>query len=63
MEYSMEVPNPKNLSKLYEARQESKESPSAFYERLHEVAKRWTDFDPEEAAGQGMFGMLFVGQL
>ncbi|KAK4807170.1 hypothetical protein QYF61_024290 [Mycteria americana] len=39
---------PKSLSKLYEVRQGDKETPSAFYERLCEIARKWTDLDPED---------------
>lgn len=34
----------------------------AFYERLGEVAKKWTDFNPEEESNQKMFNMLVIGQ-
>ncbi|KAK4806148.1 hypothetical protein QYF61_001071 [Mycteria americana] len=40
------VQKPKNLSELYEVTQGDKETPSAFYERLCEVARKWTDLDP-----------------
>lgn len=42
------VPRPKNLSKLYEVRQEGGENPSAFNERLCENARKWTDSDSED---------------
>uniref|UniRef100_A0A8C0HLE4 CCHC-type domain-containing protein n=1 Tax=Buteo japonicus TaxID=224669 RepID=A0A8C0HLE4_9AVES len=63
------VPKPKNLSKLYEVRQKPDENPSAFYERLCKVAKKWTDLNPEEEprnpqqeANRRLFNMLFMGQ-
>ncbi|KAK4810523.1 hypothetical protein QYF61_004486 [Mycteria americana] len=56
------VQKPKNLSKLYEVRQGDKETPSAFYERLCEVARKWTDLDPEHDSNSKLFNMLFIGQ-
>ena len=56
------VPKPKNVSKLYEVRQGPEENPSAFYERLCEVARKWTDLNPDDEANQRMFNMLFIGQ-
>nr|XP_009676976.1 PREDICTED: uncharacterized protein LOC104146587 [Struthio camelus australis] len=56
------VPKPKNVSKLYEVRQGSKENPSAFYERLCEVARKWTDWNPDDEANQRMFNTLFIWQ-
>ncbi|KAK4810644.1 hypothetical protein QYF61_007381 [Mycteria americana] len=56
------VQKPKNLSKLYEVRQGEKETPSAFYERLCEVARKWTDLDPEDDSNSKLFNMLFIGQ-
>ncbi|KAK4806840.1 hypothetical protein QYF61_005636 [Mycteria americana] len=56
------VQKPKNLSKLYEVRQGDKETPSAFYERLCEVARKWTDLDPEDDSNSKLFNMLFIGQ-
>ncbi|RMB92689.1 hypothetical protein DUI87_30998 [Hirundo rustica rustica] len=37
------IPKTMNWSKLYEIRQESKESPTAFLERLKEAARKYTD--------------------
>ena len=35
------------MSKLYEVRQGPEENPSAFYERLCEVARKWMDLNPD----------------
>jgi len=43
-------------------KQGDKETPSAFYERLCEVAQKWTDLDPEDAGNRKVFNMLFIGQ-
>ncbi|KAK4810906.1 hypothetical protein QYF61_013314 [Mycteria americana] len=56
------VQKPKNLSELYQVRQGDKETPSAFYERLCEVARKWTDLDPEDDSNSKLFNMLFIGQ-
>ncbi|KAK4819206.1 hypothetical protein QYF61_026822 [Mycteria americana] len=56
------VLRPKNLAKLYDIKQENNESLSAFYERLCETARKWTDLNPEEETNQRMFNMLFIGQ-
>ncbi|KAF1412181.1 hypothetical protein FQV22_0000012, partial [Spheniscus magellanicus] len=56
------VPKPKNVSKLYEVRQEPEENPLAFYERLCKAALKWTDLDPEDEANKKLFSMLFIGQ-
>ncbi|KAK4814725.1 hypothetical protein QYF61_026304 [Mycteria americana] len=56
------VQKPKNLSKLSEVRQGDKETPSAFSERLCEVARKWTDLDPEGDSNSKLFNRLFIGQ-
>ncbi|KAF1506600.1 hypothetical protein FQV18_0004700, partial [Eudyptula minor novaehollandiae] len=56
------IPKPKNLSKLYQVVQGDEETPSAFYERLCEVARQWTDSDPERESDNLTFVTLFVGQ-
>ncbi|KAK4821309.1 hypothetical protein QYF61_018058 [Mycteria americana] len=56
------VQKPKNLSKLSEVRQGHKETPSAFSERLCEVARKGTDRDPEDDSNSKLFNMLFIGQ-
>ncbi|XP_052651733.1 anamorsin isoform X1 [Harpia harpyja] len=57
-----EVSRPKNLAKLYQVVQGKTEDPSAFYERLCEVARKLTDLDSEDEANKITFTMLFVGQ-
>ncbi|KAK4814701.1 hypothetical protein QYF61_026280 [Mycteria americana] len=39
-----------------------KETPSAFSERLCEVARKWTDLDPEDDSNSKLFNRLFIGQ-
>ncbi|KAK4814636.1 hypothetical protein QYF61_023835 [Mycteria americana] len=56
------VPKPKNVSKLSEVRQGHKETPSAFCERLCEVARKWTDLDLEGDSNSKLFNRLFIGQ-
>ncbi|KAK4810418.1 hypothetical protein QYF61_024412 [Mycteria americana] len=56
------VQKPKNLAKLSEVRQGDKETPSAFSERLCEVARKWTDRDPEDDSNSKLFNTLFIGQ-
>ncbi|KAK4814590.1 hypothetical protein QYF61_023823 [Mycteria americana] len=43
-------------------RQGDKETPSAFSERLCEVARKWTDLDPEDDSNSKLFNRLFIGQ-
>ncbi|KAK4814646.1 hypothetical protein QYF61_023845 [Mycteria americana] len=43
-------------------RQGHKETPSAFCERLCEVARKWTDLDPEGDSNSKLFNRLFIGQ-
>ena len=62
MEFNTVYRNLKNLSKLYEVRQGDKETPSAFYERVCEVAWKWTDLDPEDPSNLKVFNMLFIDQ-
>ncbi|KAK4810139.1 hypothetical protein QYF61_009534 [Mycteria americana] len=56
------VQKPNNLSKLSEVRQGHKETPSAFSERLCEVARKRTDLDPEDDSNLQLFNTLFIGQ-
>ncbi|KAK4817876.1 hypothetical protein QYF61_001687 [Mycteria americana] len=56
------VQKPNNLSKLSEVRQGDKETPSAFSERLCEVARKRTDLDPEDDSNLQLFNTLFIGQ-
>ncbi|XP_039348172.1 uncharacterized protein LOC120373593 [Mauremys reevesii] len=41
-----------NWAKLYNVRQEKNENPAAFYERLCNTCKRYTDLDPEDDNGK-----------
>jgi len=50
-----------NISKLYEIKQDLNENPSVFYERLCEVARKWTDLDLENKNNRLMFNMFFIG--
>uniref|UniRef100_A0A674IYF6 Core shell protein Gag P30 domain-containing protein n=1 Tax=Terrapene triunguis TaxID=2587831 RepID=A0A674IYF6_9SAUR len=51
-----------NWAKLYNIRQEKNENPAAFYERLCDTCKRYTDLDPEDANGKRVLIPLFIGQ-
>lgn len=51
-----------NWAKLYNVRQEKNENPAAFYERLCDTCKRYTDLDPETANGKQVLIPLFIGQ-
>ncbi|KAK4821308.1 LOW QUALITY PROTEIN: hypothetical protein QYF61_018057 [Mycteria americana] len=57
------VQKPKNLSKLSEVRQGHKETPSAFSERLCEVARKRTDLDPEDDSNSKLFNTPFIGKV
>uniref|UniRef100_A0A8C8VNE6 CCHC-type domain-containing protein n=1 Tax=Pelusios castaneus TaxID=367368 RepID=A0A8C8VNE6_9SAUR len=51
-----------NWAKLYNIRQEKTENPAAFYERLCETCRRYTDLDPEDQNGKRVLIPLFIGQ-
>lgn len=56
------VPRQNNISKLYGVQQGIDEKPTAFYERLCEIARKWTDLNPEEESSKMMFNMPFIRQ-
>ncbi|KAF1614966.1 UNVERIFIED_CONTAM: hypothetical protein FQV15_0006416, partial [Eudyptes pachyrhynchus] len=56
------IEKPKNLTKLYEVKQGEKEAPSASYEKLCEVAHKWTDLNPEDESNRVLFNTLFIAQ-
>ncbi|KAM6306915.1 LOW QUALITY PROTEIN: DENN domain-containing protein 2A-like [Podargus strigoides] len=56
------IPKTLNWSKLYSVRQDKTESPSAFLERLKEIARRFTNLNVEEEAGKLQLALLFMGQ-
>ncbi|KAK4810561.1 hypothetical protein QYF61_004524 [Mycteria americana] len=56
------IPKLKSLSKLYEVVQGKDETPSAFFEQRCDVARKWTDLDPERETDALMFVTLFMGQ-
>uniref|UniRef100_A0A8C3FEW2 Core shell protein Gag P30 domain-containing protein n=1 Tax=Chrysemys picta bellii TaxID=8478 RepID=A0A8C3FEW2_CHRPI len=51
-----------NWAKLYNIKQEKNENPAAFYERLCNTCKRYTDLDPEDSNGKRVLIPLFIGQ-
>uniref|UniRef100_A0A674JTL2 Core shell protein Gag P30 domain-containing protein n=1 Tax=Terrapene triunguis TaxID=2587831 RepID=A0A674JTL2_9SAUR len=51
-----------NWAKLYNIRQEKNENAAAFYERLCNTCKRYTDLDPEDTNGKWVLIPLFIGQ-
>ncbi|KAG6931788.1 polyprotein [Chelydra serpentina] len=51
-----------NWAKLYNIRQEKNENPAAFYERLCNTCRRYTDLDPEDSNGKWVLIPLFIGQ-
>ncbi|KFV11718.1 hypothetical protein N339_07914, partial [Pterocles gutturalis] len=56
------IPKQNNFSKLYEVVQGKSEDPSAFFERLCEAARKYTELDPEKETDVLIFVNLFVGQ-
>lgn len=56
------IPKTLNWSKLYAVRQDKAESPSAFLERLKEIARRYTDLDVESEAGKLQMALIFMRQ-
>ncbi|XP_037228472.1 uncharacterized protein LOC119140913, partial [Falco rusticolus] len=56
------MPKSLNWSKLYEVRQDKNESPSAFWERLKEAARKYTDLRVETEAAQMQLALIFMGQ-
>ncbi|XP_053908772.1 uncharacterized protein LOC128850007 [Cuculus canorus] len=56
------MPKPINWSKVYNVRQEKTESPSAFLERLKEVARKYTDLDAETEQAKVQLALIFLGQ-
>ncbi|XP_063253346.1 uncharacterized protein LOC134550534 [Prinia subflava] len=56
------IPKSMNWSKLYEIRQEKKESPTAFLERLKEAARRYTDLQVDSEQGRTQLAFIFLGQ-
>ncbi|KAG6935720.1 hypothetical protein G0U57_014410 [Chelydra serpentina] len=47
---------------IYNIRQERNENPAAFYERLCNTCKRYTNLDPEDINGKRVLIPLFIGQ-
>ena len=56
------VPKPVNWSKLYEIKQDKKESPTDFLNRLKEGMQKYTPLDPTSQEGKGQLIFLFLGQ-
>nr|XP_032600643.1 uncharacterized protein LOC116806932 [Taeniopygia guttata] len=56
------VPKTINWSKLYEIRQEKKESPTVFLERLKEAARKYTDLQTDTPQAKIQLALIFQGQ-
>lgn len=56
------MPQTINWSRLYNVRQERAESPSAFLERLKEMARKYTDLDVETEQAKAQLDLIFLGQ-
>ncbi|RLV76534.1 hypothetical protein DV515_00016879 [Chloebia gouldiae] len=56
------VPKTINWSKLCEIRQEKKESPTAFLERLKEAARKYTDHQIDTPQAKVHLALIFLGQ-
>ncbi|KAL2311712.1 hypothetical protein Nmel_003450, partial [Mimus melanotis] len=56
------IPKTINWSKLYEIRQERKESPTAFLERLKEAARKYTDLQIDTEQAKVQLALIFLGQ-
>lgn len=56
------MPKAINMSKLYEIKQNRRESPTQFLSRLKEAAKKYTNLDPESEEGKAQLAPLFIGQ-
>ncbi|KFV41081.1 hypothetical protein N341_02404, partial [Tyto alba] len=55
------MPKAINWSKLYDIRQEKKESPTAFLERLKESISKYTDMQPEAEETKAQLAFIFLG--
>ncbi|OWK56934.1 Gag polyprotein [Lonchura striata] len=56
------VPKTINWSKLYEIRQEKKESPTVFLERLKEAVRKYTDLQIDAPQAKVQIALIFLGQ-
>lgn len=56
------IPKSVNWSKLYEIKQDRKESPTNFLNRLKENMQKHTTMNPESNEGRGQLIYLFLGQ-
>ncbi|XP_076217227.1 uncharacterized protein LOC143171928 [Aptenodytes patagonicus] len=56
------IPKAINWSKLYEIKQDKKESPTDFLNKLKEAARKYTTLDPESEEGKSQLATLFIGQ-
>lgn len=54
------VPKVRDVSKLFQVRQNLEESPAAFYERLCDAARKWTGYDPDDEQTKHLLSMLLV---
>ncbi|XP_039073738.1 LOW QUALITY PROTEIN: uncharacterized protein LOC120220685 [Hyaena hyaena] len=53
---------PTNMAKVYNVSQSSKESPTAFLERIMEAFRQYTPMDPEAKSSKSAVAMAFINQ-
>ncbi|KAL2303487.1 hypothetical protein Nmel_008757 [Mimus melanotis] len=56
------IPKAISMSKLFEIKQDGKESPSEFLNCLKETTQKYTNIDPETEEGKSQLAPIFVGQ-
>ncbi|PKU29953.1 hypothetical protein llap_19743 [Limosa lapponica baueri] len=56
------IPKAINWSKLYEIKQDQKESPTEFLNKIKEAARKYMTIDPDSEEGRNQLAPLFIGQ-
>uniref|UniRef100_A0A8B9Z6Y2 Core shell protein Gag P30 domain-containing protein n=1 Tax=Buteo japonicus TaxID=224669 RepID=A0A8B9Z6Y2_9AVES len=57
-----EIPKAINWSKLYEIKQDRKESPTDFVNKLKDATRKYTTIDPDSEEGRNQLAPPFIGQ-